>query len=78
MKGRKDILEAFPCNLGNSFFAKKKKSLFYTEIIEIESTRGRNSGALLYFPAPISQDTKEWRQSIRTKSNQGQGYYPVQ
>ena len=79
MKGRKDILEAFPCNLGNSFFAKKKKkNLFYTEITEIEITRGRNSEALLYFPALISQDTKEWRQGIRTKSHQGQGYYPVQ
>lgn len=39
MKGRKDILEVFLCNLSNSFFAKKKKKKIYSiqKFLGIES-----------------------------------------
>ena len=41
MKGRKDILEVFLCNLSNSFFAKKKKkkSILYRNSLELRAWR---------------------------------------
>jgi len=55
MKGKKDILEAFLYNLGNSFF-EKKKIYSIQKFLGIESTGGRNSEVLLYFPAFILHD----------------------
>ena len=57
MKGRKDILEAFPCNLGNSFFAKKKKKVCSIQKLLKLRALGEEIQELCYTSLPLFHRT---------------------